>query len=195
MGLLHDNAWDIGIEAAWKPTRGVTVLASYTHEEAQREINAANSTTTGLDVQTRDNTDTFIFGVNAIVIPEKLDVKGTFTAVRSFGSLAAGQGPGTTTAVNSNLFPDVHTNFDRVDIIARYMLDPIRQAGIKFEPFLKARYLWERNSTDDWQPLAWNYMYNFAGQTGPTFAKGIMLGWDNPNYNVQVLMLSAGMKW
>jgi hypothetical protein len=122
-------------------------------------------------------------------------VKGTFTAVRSFGSLAQAPGPGTTTTVNPAAFPDVHTNFDRVDVIARYMLDPIRQAGMKFQPFVKARYLWERNSTDDWQPLAWNYMYNFAGQTSSTFAKGIMLGWDNPNYNVHVLMLSAGVKW
>jgi hypothetical protein len=195
MGLLNSRAWDVGIEAAWKPVRGVTFLASYTHEEAHRDINAANSTTSGLDVQTRDNTDTFIVGVKAAVT-EKLDVKATYTAVHSFGGLAAGPGPGTPVAAPSpTAFRDVTTNYSQVDITARYMLDPIRQAGVVFTPYLKVRYLWERNSTNDWQPLSWNYMYNFAGQTGPTFAKGIMLGWDNPNYNVNVLMLSAGVKW
>ena len=195
MGLLHDNAWNAGIEVAWKPMRGTTVLASYMHEEAQREINAANSTTTGLDVNTRDNTDTFIFGVNANVIPERLDIKGTFTAVRSFGSLAQAPGPGMVTPVSATAFPDVHSNFDRVDVVTRYTFNPIQQAGVKIEPYLKARYMWERNSTDDWQPLAWNYMYNFAGQTSSTFGKGIMLGWDNPNYNVHMLVLTAGLKW
>lgn len=194
LGLLHDNAWDAGIEVAWKPNRTMTVLASYTHEESQRQI-MANTAAAALDVQTRDNNDTFIFGVNAAVIPDRLDVKGTFTAVRTFSGLAAGQGPGNTGAVTSNLFPDVHGNFNRVDIQARYKFDRIQQAGMKVEPYVKLRYLWERNSTDDWAPLNWNYMYNFAGQTGSTFAKGIMLGWDNPNYNIHAVMLSAGVKW
>jgi MtrB/PioB family decaheme-associated outer membrane protein len=198
LGLLHDNAWDVGVEAAWKPNRTMTVMVSYTHEESQRQIMAAFAAAPpvqGLDVQTRDNTDTVIFGVNAEVVPDKLDVKGTFTAVRTFGGLAAGQGPGTTGAVNSNLFPDVHSNFNRLDATARYRFDRIQQAGMRLEPFVKLRYLWERNSTDDWAPLAWNYMYNFNGQTGSTFAKGIMLGWDNPNYNIHAVMLSAGVKW
>jgi Putative outer membrane beta-barrel porin, MtrB/PioB len=198
LGLLHDNAWDIGLEMAWKPSRTMTVMASYTHEESQRQIMAAFAAAPpvqGLDIQTRDNTNTFIFGVNLEMVPDKLDVKGTITAVRTFGGLAAGQGPGTTGAVNSNLFPDVHSSFDRLDVMARYRFDRIQQAGMKLEPFVKLRYLWERNATDDWAPLAWNYMYNFAGQTGATFAKGIMLGWDNPNYNIQAVMISAGVKW
>lgn len=198
LGLLHDNAWDAGIEAAWKPNRTMTVMASYTHEESQRQIMAAFAVAPpvqGLDVQTRDNTDTFIFGVKADVIPDKLDMKGTFTLVRTFGGLAAGQGPGTTGAVNSNLFPDVHSNFNRLDVEARYKFERVQQAGVKLEPYVKLRYLWERNSTDDWAPLNWNYMYNFNAQTGSTFAKGIMLGWDNPNYNIQAVMLSAGVKW
>jgi MtrB/PioB family decaheme-associated outer membrane protein len=198
LGLLHDNAWDVGVEVAWKPIRAITVMGSYTHEESQRQIMAAFAAAPpvqGLDVRTRDNTDTFILGVNATVIPDKLDVKGTYTVVRTFGGLAASQGPGTTGAVNSKLFPDVHSSFDRIDVMAHYKFDRIQQAGMKLEPFVKLRYLWERNTTDDWAPLSWNYMYNFAAQTGPTFAKGIMLGWDNPNYNIQAVMLSAGVKW
>ncbi len=88
----------------------------------------------------------FVVGVNATVIPEKFDVKGKPTVVRSFGGLVARQGPGNTVLINSQAFIDAH-------------------------------------------------MYNFASQTSSIFAKGIMLGWDNPNYDVQVLMLSAGMKW
>ncbi len=207
LGLLHDNAWDVGLEVAWKPTRALTVMGSYTHEESQRQImaacgsatpgacNAASNEASGVDVRTRDNTDTFILGVNATVIPDKLDVKGTYTVVRTFGSLAQSQGPGTTAAVSATAFPDVHSGFDRIDVMAHYKFDRIQQAGMKLEPFVKLRYLWERNTTDDWAPLSWNYMYNFNGQVSSTFAKGIMLGWDNPNYNIQAVMLSAGVKW
>jgi hypothetical protein len=192
---LQDNAWDAGIEVSWVPVRGSRIFASYTHEEGVRHINAANSTTTGLDVWTRDNNDTLVIGANTSIIPDRLDLKGTFTVMRYFGSLAQGQGPGNTSLVSSTAFPDVHTNFNRVDIVASYRFDKVQYAGLPMQPFVKLRYLWERNSTDDWQPLSWNYMYNFALQTSSTFAKGIMLGWDNPNYNVQAMMISAGVKW
>ena len=54
------------------------------------------------------------------------------------------------------------------------------------------RYVWERNSVDNWQnDLMQTYMYS----AGTRHQLHTWLARDNPNYNVHMLGASLGFAW
>jgi hypothetical protein len=69
----------------------------------------------------------------------------------------------------------------------------MRRVGFNGETYVKLRYLWENNDVTDWAADNWNYQYLVNGDTGVN--KNLLLGWNNPNYNVHLLMASLGFKW
>ena len=66
----------------------------------------------------------------------------------------------------------------------------VAQLGWKGDIIAKLHYAWESNSVANWQndPLA---PYNVPALASGTSA--IFMAYDNPNYNVQMLMASLGL--
>ena len=86
------------------------------------------------------------------------------------------------------------TWFQRLDAEAAYKFDKVQvaQLGWKGDIIAKLHYAWESNAVVNWQndPLA---PYNV-----PALASGnsaIFMAYDNPNYNVHMLMASLAFKW
>jgi hypothetical protein len=102
--------------------------------------------------------------------------------------------PNTATQTWAN-YPDVATQFGRLDAIAKYYFDDetVRRLGWRGKVSATLRYAWERNSVSNWQnDMMQTYMYTSSNTT-----VGYMtwLNYDNPNYNVQMIMGSFAFTW
>jgi MtrB/PioB family decaheme-associated outer membrane protein len=184
-GLIHDNSWNAGLEASWVINPFITFFGSYVHERGEKEIWIHGAFSSNVN----DTIDTFVAGANFILIPDKWNIKLAYTLMLANGAIS---GSPTNRAAN---FPDQTQTLNRVDVQSRYKVDPsfMRQFGFKGETYVKLRYLWEHNDVSDWAAVNWNYMYLFNGDA--TNNKSIQLGWNNPNYNVQLMMASLAFTW
>jgi hypothetical protein len=172
-------------------------MASYVHEEVQRRI-MGNSSTAMLDVQVADRIDTYMIGANAVLVPNKLDVSAHLVYATALGRLGAHQGPVYTGgSINPEAFPDIDQAFTRFDFQARYKVDPevVRRFGWTGETFIRLRYMWERAVVDDWSTVNQNYLWLVNPTGGTVFNKSIFMGWNDPNYNVQLVTVALGVKW
>jgi MtrB/PioB family decaheme-associated outer membrane protein len=199
LGLLRDESWNAGLEISWRPSRDVTVMASYMHEEIQRNI-MAHQNTSMLDVQVADRIETFMIGAKAIMVPNKLDVSANLLFSTALGRLGSHAGPvfvGNPTTINPEAFPDITQQFTRFDLQARYAVDPevVQKLGWTGETFVRLRYMWERAVVDDWSTVNQNYLWLINPTGGTVFNKSVFMGWNNPNYNVQLVTVSLGVKW
>jgi len=225
-GLTSDRSYAAGIEAAYVATPDATFLFSYMNERRSQNVLSAGNTLVCpytsaatpcvpsytaaqlYSANVQDRVNTFIFGVNYAVIPQKFDVHLGYTLSMGNNSqplfFANGNGPqsggfpafiGTT--ANPGQFPDVNTTFQRVDATAKYIVDQdfVTSLGLRGEVALKLRYAWERNSVTNWnndtmQP----YMYT----AGMNMAQAGYVQWmagNNPNYNVHLLGGSVTFAW
>jgi MtrB/PioB family decaheme-associated outer membrane protein len=204
-GLIHDNSWNAGIEVSWTINPGITLIGSYTREEGRKEIWIPFTSHTALpgginnlpfESDMDDKIDTFMAGANFVLIPGTWDLKVAYTLMHATGTMSQSPFRNANPAIgNLALFPDQSTTLNRVDVQTKYKVDPsfMQQFGFKGETYIKLRYLWEHNEVTDWAADNWNYQYLINGDTGVN--KNLFLGWNNPNYNVQLLMASLGFKW
>ncbi len=95
-----------------------------------------------------------------------------------FGAPAGGQ------------FPEVTTWFQRLDATATYKFDKeaVALLGWKGDVKAKLHYAWESNSVSNWSNDWLSPWYS-------PIPSAIWLGYDNPNYNVQMLMASLAFTW
>jgi MtrB/PioB family decaheme-associated outer membrane protein len=190
IGLKSDHSWNAGADVSWNMNHSVAFYVSYTHEDGYLQI-YQNSAAPTLNMETRDKTDTVIFGGKVTVIPEKLFVNVNYTYTRS------------TSAWDSNCtvygclntpqptFPVNASTLNRVDVQAKYLLD--HTSGFVGQPFIKARVLWERLDSYSWQaPLVQSGLL-LSGDT--TTQHWTIFGIGPPNYDVVVGQVSVGVKW
>jgi MtrB/PioB family decaheme-associated outer membrane protein len=153
-----------------------------------------------------DRVNTFIFGVNYAVIPSRFELGLNYTVSYAKNSsplfFQNGTGPVVTNFSGTNIpstpanFPDVTTNFQRLEANAKYVVDPelTRARGIPGQISLRLRYAWERNSVTNWNnDLSQPYLYNVLNQSQTVFYQG--MAWNNPNYNVHMLAGSLSWAW
>jgi hypothetical protein len=100
--------------------------------------------------------------------------------------------------VNFGQFPTERNNLTRVNVIGRYYVDPnfVRQMGWTGDVVLKARYTWERNTSTNWATDNTTPYIPTADTNELTGGnKSLFLAGFNPNYEAQVIALSAVVKW
>lgn len=205
LGLAHDRGTAAGVEMGYAPANNLRFLFSYMNEQ-RNQLTFGSGTTlapytttpayTGTQFYAADINDrvnTFVAGVNYAVIPSRLELGLNYTWAFSTNTSPLFFGNGTTP---NPQFPEVSTNFQRLDATAKYVIDPdyTRSLGMPGQVALKLRYAWERNSVTNWnndqmQP----YMYNVF-PTG-SFAYNQFMAWDNPNYNVHMLAGTVSWAW
>jgi MtrB/PioB family decaheme-associated outer membrane protein len=195
-GITRNESWNAGGDISWVINPAAALYVSYMHEDGTRELYQRNLPSTLL-LNTRDVNDVFIVGGKFTVIPEKLFLNANYTYSRGTSRWSSGCGPGGCfdgTAMPT--FPDTHNTNHRIDAQAKYMLDPMRSAGLlpTAQPYVKFRVIYERNSNDSWQnveqQLGWA-----VNSADATTSRAVFLGMPNPNYDVVVGMASFGVKW
>jgi MtrB/PioB family decaheme-associated outer membrane protein len=202
-GLNRDRAWTFGIDASYLVNPDTRVLFSYLNEPRSQIVTSAGGSAapfTNLgayySADVKDMVNTYVIGLDQTVIPNKLDLKLSYTWSEGTNSqpLFFANG-GIPSAGTGGQYPDVKTNFQRVEAQTKYRFDDdwVRSLGFKGEVFAKVRYAYERNSVQNWQTDALQtYIYS------PQLTSVGYMTWlaqDNPNYNVHLIAASLGVKW
>jgi hypothetical protein len=226
VGVTSDRSYAAGVEAAYVATPDATFLFSYMNEQRNQNVLSSNtqlapqSATLSYSCPTvitcqlsaaavRDNVNTFIFGLNYAVIPQKFDLHLGYTLSMSTNSqpliFSNGTGPASggfpslnaAGVANPGQFPNVNTTFQRVDFTGKYVVDKdfVSGLGLKGEVALKFRYAWERNSATNWNTDTMQpYMYT-AMMNQPQAAYVQWMAGNNPNYNVHLLGAAVSFAW
>jgi MtrB/PioB family decaheme-associated outer membrane protein len=194
-GLQDSRSWSGGLDATYVINSNTSVMIGYMREYYTQLLYACSVAGTANGpgcnnngVQTLTNDKTVVDTVTALLryaaIPDKLDTELRYTASRGkdrvnlFPVAATGQ------------FPDETTWFQRLDATATYKFDKeqVAQLGWKGDVKAKLHYVWERNSVDNWQ--------NDSVAPYNTWAtNALFMAYNNPNYNVHMLMASLAFTW
>lgn len=155
-----------------------------------------------------ERVNTFLVAANMDVVPGVLDMKVAYSYSRGSEDWSATNSPYTPAglvpvaaqlcpspvAASCYPFPRVTNDFQRLDTTVRHTVDPqfVTSMGWTGEVFLKVRYIWERNTVNNWQKdLMSPYLY----LTDPTYARMVEMGGSNPNYNAHYMQVSLNAKW
>jgi hypothetical protein len=198
-GLMRNQSLTAGAEVTYVMSPTTNFLFSYMnerqgqlmnmHSEANAPFNPNNLFMTTVD----DNVNTYMFQVNHTLIPQKLDIKTSFTVATAHDH-QPWTNPGATIA-SVNQFPDVNTIWERLDVTGIYTFDQdfVRRLGWKGDVKAKVRYAWERNGVMNWQnDMMSPYMYSSA-VTGVGYMT--WMAYNNPNYNAQMISASFVATW
>jgi hypothetical protein len=199
-GVTSDHSYHSGVEVAYTMSPATRFLVAYMHELSRMGVTSGvPGTATGnnrmYNMTVQDTVNTVMVGIDHTLIPDKLDLQVSYTLSMAYDSQPLPTSvPDTATQVWAN-YPDMTSQFTRLDAIAKYHFDDdvVRRLGWRGKVTATFRYAWERSSVGNWQnDMMQTYMYSASNRT-----VGYMtwLNYDNPNYNVQMVMGSLGFTW
>ncbi len=222
-GLLRDNQWNLGIEAAYVFRPGTSIMAAYVKEGYDKQLvgtsSAANSITGSFggnnSAMSRfysdmtENVDTVIVGANVA-----LAETWTFTASYSIAfdkekwtdqamgaisdcTAAAAIADGVLNPAGSNCepFPNVVVNSQRVDAVLKHKLNSemINKVGFSGDVFWNLKASWDHLRTDNWQNDL-NTPYMYLVDAANN-GRNISMAGINPNYDVVAVSSSINFRW
>jgi MtrB/PioB family decaheme-associated outer membrane protein len=209
-GLKRDHAWNAGIDVSYVPMPSLTLLVGYLLERQNQLVRSGTLPNAGNTTNVNDTVHTVMAAANWEAIPNRLDLKLSYTISWTLDRQPFfndnGTGPA---AATGGQFPDVRNQWQRLEAVAKYKFDEdwVHRIGWKGDVVASLRYGWERNHVTNWQidPIA-PYMGPVPGSPFTGFCGGLAGGtngcgymvwipWDNPNYNVHMIAGSVAFKW
>jgi hypothetical protein len=206
VGLTRSTSVRAGVDVSYMVNPATALTFSYMNEQYLQNLRSTGMTSTSaLTAATtysspvRDRINTLMAGINYWAIPDQLNLDLRYTVMLATDHQAVyfdnGTQPGS--GANYSQYPDVRSMWQRVEATAKYKFDKeiVQRLGWNGDVYAKLRYAWERNSVDNWQnDMMQTYMYS-AAAPGTSYGLLTWLAYDNPNYNVQLLMASLTLKW
>jgi MtrB/PioB family decaheme-associated outer membrane protein len=220
-GLLKDNNWNAGVEAAYVFRPGTSIMAAYVRENYLKTLvgtpTAANSITgagfaapmSRFSSDMKEDVDTVIVGAN-VALNDNWDFRASYSiafgkenwTAQGYGAqsdcyaaAAVAGGVSNPAANNCQAIPTVDTNAQRVDALLRYKFDSefVNKAGFSGDVYWNLKYSWDHLRINNWQnDLNTPYMYLVdAANNG----RNISMSGINPNYDVHVVASSINFKW
>jgi len=206
-GLSRSQSVKAGVEVAYAINPTTNVLLAYMNEQYRQQIKYTTASgTTPLTAATIwhadvfDRVNTFMAAANWGAIPDKLDFRLSYAVTLSSNDqpIKADNGTqptqGNVTPGTGGNFPDVRGQWSRLEALAKYTFDKdsVRFLGINGQAYAKLRYVWERNSVNNYdQDIMQAYMDPLINNTGFM----TWMAYNNPNYNVHLIGASLGVKW
>jgi MtrB/PioB family decaheme-associated outer membrane protein len=213
MGLLKDNSWNAGLEAAYSFKPGTSLVLGYVFENYDKDLvstNTGSNTNTGATnanpaaitrwgSNMKEDVHTFIVGTN-IALNDQFDLSASYSI--AFGKedwtaySIGGANPCSTVALAPGgclPFPTVNTNLQRVDAILKYKFasEAVTKIGFQGDVYWKLKYSWDHARVENWQnDLATPYMY-FVDPTQRAYEMAAY----NPNYDIHTVATSLNFKW
>ncbi len=199
LGLQEDKSWAAGFDISWSPMERVSFFASYMREQFDakqrsryREPPAQlENPTFDWVAKNEDTVDTFGVGIDAALIPTKLDFRLAWTYSRATGKMRASNPvtpTGGTAAQNTSAtaldFPDTKDSLHQLEASLRYRITPAW--------FARLRYVFEKFDitdfrTDDIQP--------WMGAVEAGSGTSIYLGAQIRDYTAHIVALSLGYRF
>jgi len=199
-GLQDSNGWAAGVDAVYVVNPSTSLMVGYMFEyNTQLLYGCAGATQEGLAnppctpasiTNDKSTINTVTGAVRYAAIPDKLDTELRYTAAHGSDNMELSVPP-TGNPTTGGQFPVDKTWFQRLDATATYKFDKetVALLGWKGDAKAKLHYAWERNSDSNWanDPLA---PFNTISGTGV-----LWMAWNNPNYNVHMIMASLAFGW
>lgn len=206
VGLTRSQVWRAGVDLSYMINPATTLTFSYMNEQYLQNLRSTGATSTGAltaantySSPIRDRVNTLMAGINYWAVPDQLNFDLRYSVSLSTDHQAVyfdnGTQPGS--GANFSQYPDVRGTWQRVEATAKYKFDKetVQRLGWKGDIYAKLRYAWERNGVDNWQnDMMQTYMYT-AAAPGNGYGLLTWLAFNNPNYNVQLIMASIALKW
>ena len=194
-GLRDSRSWSAGIDATYVLAPGTSIMVGYMREYYTQLVYNSNQTdpipaTILTETNDRSVVDTFTAMARYAVIPDKLDTELRYTASHGVDKLNLNLANGAPPS-SGGQFPDMTTWYQRLDATVTYKFDEQQVAALGWKGQVKAKlhYAWERTSVSNWADDS------LAPYTPLVSANELWLGFDNPNYNVHMLMASLAWSW
>ncbi len=198
MGLEKSSMWNAGVDVTCMISPDASITVGYLREDYRQILDGVNSTSnsalpsTNGSVQTDDRTtvDTFTALARYAAIPNKLDFDMRYTLSHGLDHQSLNISNG---VPSGGPFPDVTTWFQRFDATAAYTFDKAAVAQLGWKGQLKAKlhYAWEYNAVTNWA----NDPLDPTASVVASATSAIFMAYDNPNYNVHMVMVSLEYKW
>lgn len=203
-GLTRTQVIKSGVEVAYVINPWSNILLAYMNEQYRQNLKFTTPSGSGAmtaantwHADIRDNVNTLMAAVNWGAIPDKLDIRFSYTMSLSNNSQPFNADNGTTpSAASGGQPPDVKGQWSRFETLAKYTFDKswTHAMGFNGEAYAKLRYVWERNSVNNLdQDMMVPYFTTLGGAT--TLQRMTWMAYDNPNYNVHLIGASLGLKW
>jgi MtrB/PioB family decaheme-associated outer membrane protein len=197
LGLTDSTSWSGGVDITYMIDPRTSIMAGYLREQYHQLVYNLNSTSNAaapgganfIETTDRAVVDTFTGVVKYAAIPDRLDTELRYTASHAVDTVNIFSATGATPS--GGQFPNVTTWFQRLDAVATYKFDKdqIALLGWKGEVKAKLHYAWEHNSVNNWSN-------DLLAPSSPfVSANSIWMGYNNPNYNVHLLMASLAFTW
>jgi MtrB/PioB family decaheme-associated outer membrane protein len=196
-GINTSSSWNAGADLTYLINPTTSVMVGYLREYGKQIVynctcgghsnnNAIPTPATLLETEDRATVDSFTALVRYAAIPDKLNLSLRYTLSHAIDRQQL-------TGAAPLVYPDDTTWFQRLDATAVYTFDKeqIAQLGWKGTVKAKLHYAWERNSVSNWQNDSVQ-VYNAAFASG---SDAIFMAYDNPNYNVHMIMASLAFGW
>jgi hypothetical protein len=211
LGLKNDHAFNYGAEINWTVTSTLQVMGSYTHDSDSMDMLGTASGSLPLsgryNSNMREHGNTYMAGMNFLVIPDKLSLKMSGTMSSFKNDWTTGPYPGdcaTGSTANCGLvsagnpaYPTILTKFSRFDTTLSYKVDSTYASQMQVKDIvLKLHWAYERNAVQNWQADSSSpYLYSVLNSSTVAMKDMIFLAGNNPNYTAQLIALSAVVKW
>jgi MtrB/PioB family decaheme-associated outer membrane protein len=201
-GLTRLQSVKSGVEVAYAISPGTNILFAYMNEYYRQNLKFTTATGSGAmtpantwNADVKDNVNTIMAAANWAAIPEKLDFRLAYTISISNTDQPLFANNGTQpSAATGGQFPNISGQWSRLEAQAKYTFDKssVRMFGINGEAYARLRYVWERNSVNNFdQDIMQAYMNPLINNTGFM----TWMAFDNPNYNAHLFGASLGVKW
>ena len=198
IGLTRSQAWRAGVELAFVVNPDTTLMFSYMNEQYSQQLRASTSATVPspaantYDTPIKDVVNSFVGTIKYAAIPNKLDLSLSYSVALSKNSQPVTFQTGALPSTGQ--YPEVRSNWQRLQATAKYKFDKetVQKLGWKGDVSAKLSYIWERNSVDNWQN---DLMQNYMASLNPSYGYMTWLAFNNPNYNVQLIITSLAFKW
>lgn len=192
-GLTDAKDWSAGVDVTWRPLEWLSLYGGYVYDEVDSNSRHKFRTPTGGELnnptfdwlsETEDRYNTFRVGLDATMIPKRLDGGLNFNYSLGQTNMNASnpQTPvgGSSASAVAQDFPGIQTTLSQLNVFLRYWITDHFTAKImySFEKWNQSDFRF-----DNLQP------FNFPNpNTGDT----IFLGMDPQNYTAQWITLSVG---
>jgi MtrB/PioB family decaheme-associated outer membrane protein len=199
LGLQDDDSWSAGIDLSWSPMERVSFFGSYMHEEffarqrsRYREPPAQLENPTYDWVAKNDDfVDTFGVGLDATLIPKKLDFRLTWNYSRARAKMRAFNPvtpTGGTAAQNASAtavdFPKIKDSLHQLETSLRYWVNK--------HWFARLRYTFEKFNITDFRT---DNIQPFMGTVEAGSGTSIYLGAQIRDYTAHIVAFTLGYRF
>jgi len=222
LGVRSDHSWNAGVEIGAVLDPRIKVMGAYNYEQRHLNMAGGNGSAGFLpdppcpgDLTNTFNPaectwltsngqryQTFLVATDWKVVPGKFDLKleavySRATEKNDFTPCTADPGVGACDGFGTSPFPEVRTTSLRFNAIGKYYIDPsfVRQMGWKGDVFVKARYTWESNRTNNYAIDNMTPYVNTPDGIQEGGSRSLFLAALNPNYTAQIVAFSVVANW